>query len=122
MRRIIHWTPRVLAVVFALFLALFALDVFGEFESLSETLLALTMHLIPTLVLLIAAIVAWRWPLVGGVLFVALGLFSISYFNTYRTLITFLTISTPPIVAGLLFLWDGMQVDANEPPQRSRQA
>lgn len=107
MRQLLHWTPRILAVVFALFLALFAMDVFGEFESITETLIALFMHLIPTFLLLAATAIAWRWRIAGGAIFIALGVVSIGYFNTYRSPISFLLISMPAIIVGVLFIWDG---------------
>lgn len=67
------WTPRVLTLLFAAFLALFALDVFAPGQGPGETLLALVMHLLPTTVLVLAVgALAWRWELVGTVAFVAL--------------------------------------------------
>lgn len=108
MKHIIHWVPRVLSIGVALFFALFALDVFGEFDSISETLIALFMHLIPTIIVLVAAAVAWHWPIVGGVVFLVLGGFSVMQYDTYKHPFTFLLISTPIFVAGLLFLWDAL--------------
>lgn len=109
MHRILHWTPRVLAIGFAAFLALFALDVFGEYETVGETLIALFMHLIPVLLLLVATALAWRWPLVGGALFLILGIASIFFFGTYRHIVTFALVSLPVLVLSLLFLWDGLR-------------
>lgn len=109
MRRLLHWSPRVLAVGFALFLALFAMDVFGEFESIGGTLIALFMHLIPTFLLLIAAAIAWRNPVSGGALFLLLGVLSIVQFDTYEHPISFLLVSFPAFVVGVLFIWDGWQ-------------
>ncbi len=61
------WTPRIAMLVFALFVSLFALDIFGQGYTLWETVVGLTMHLIPTFFLLAVVALAWRWPLVGGV-------------------------------------------------------
>ena len=47
-KRVFHWSPRVLSILFALFLSIFALDVFSEGYAFAETILALLMHLIPT--------------------------------------------------------------------------
>ncbi len=73
-RRLWFWSPRMLAVLFALFLSLFALDVFEEGYGAWETAVALFMHLIPTWAVLGVLAVSWRWEWVGAVLFVALGL------------------------------------------------
>jgi len=40
----IYWTPRILSIVFVLFLALFSLDVFDGNYGFWGTLLALFMH------------------------------------------------------------------------------
>ena len=67
------WAPRVLALVFAAFLGVFALDVFGQGTGFWQTLVALVMHLLPSTVLVIAVVaLAWRWEWVGGVAFLAL--------------------------------------------------
>jgi len=98
-RRVIYWAPRVLCILFALFLSVFALDVFSESYSVGETILALFMHLIPTFVVVITLIVAWRWELIGAILFIAAALFLLissggeSWF-----------ISMPLILVGALFL------------------
>ena len=46
-RTLVFWTPRFFGVLFALFISMFALDVFGEGRGFWETTLALLMHLIP---------------------------------------------------------------------------
>ena len=74
MNKFLLWTPRALCVAFALFLSLFALDVFGEGLSFWKTLLALVMHLIPTTVVVAVLVLAWRWEWIGAVGFAALGL------------------------------------------------
>ncbi len=73
-KQLVFWCPRVLTILFALFLSLFALDVFGEGYSFWQTLIGLVMHLIPTLIILVVLAVSWRWEWVGTVLFAALGL------------------------------------------------
>jgi hypothetical protein len=49
-KRILLWTPRVLSLLFALFVSLFALDVFGQGYGFWQTTLALLS----------------AWPLLGG--------------------------------------------------------
>ena len=103
-RKILFWTPRVLGILMALFISLFAMDVFGEGYSFWETLLALMMHLVPTYLLVIALVVAWRWEWAGGILLIGLGgvyiFLSWSRFPWFTTLI----ISGPLILTGILFL------------------
>ena len=54
----LKWTPRVLTILFILFMAIFALDVFGEY-SFPLILVALFMHLIPNFILIGVLLVAW---------------------------------------------------------------
>lgn len=81
MKNILYWTPRVLTILFTAFLALFALDVFGEDYTFWETLVALFMHLIPNFLLIILLVIAWKWERVGGVLFIGLGLLFMVWFG-----------------------------------------
>ena len=73
-RQILFWLPRALSILFIAFLSLFALDVFGEQLGFWQTVLALTMQLIPSFVLIVALILAWRWEWIGAVLYAAAGL------------------------------------------------
>ena len=59
-KRVVFWTPRILCILFAVFVSLFALDVFGEGYDFWETIVALVMHLIPTGIILISLAIAWR--------------------------------------------------------------
>ena len=79
-KRFLFWTPRLLCLLFAGFISLFALDVFAENHGFWNTLLALLIHLIPTGLLLLILAVTWRWEWVGGLLFPALGAFYIIAF------------------------------------------
>ncbi len=59
----------VLSVLFTVFVGSFALDVFGE----EKWLLALSIHLIPTYVLIILTIISWKKEFVGGILWLITG-------------------------------------------------
>ena len=73
--RFIYWTPRILSILFLLFLAMFSLDVFDENLGFWGTVLGLFMHNLPVLVLLIALIISWKYEIVGGIVFILGGLF-----------------------------------------------
>src|ERR1035441_3495384 len=47
-KRFLFWTPRIICILFACFVSIFALDVFQENHGFWNTLLALLIHLIPT--------------------------------------------------------------------------
>lgn len=104
-KRALYWLPRVLSILFALFISIFALDVFGEGYSVGETILALFMHLIPTMLVVIALIIAWRWERIGAALFVALAVFYLvmSGGEGWSWII-----AGPLLLLGTLFLFDWM--------------
>jgi hypothetical protein len=106
--RLLFWTPRVLGLLFALFLSIFALDVFGQGYGFWGTILALVMHFVPVYIVLIALAVAWRWPWAGALLFAGLSLwYLIMMWEPYplaANLLAAAPIAAPLLVIGLLFL------------------
>jgi len=103
-KRLLFWTPRILCILFAVFVSLFALDVFGEGYGFWGTMLALLMHLIPTGVILIVLAISWRWEWVGGILFIALGVLYMVMFRERAHWSAYLVISGPLFLVGVLFL------------------
>ncbi len=103
---LLSWTPRILTILFALFLSLFALDVFNEGYGFWRTLLALFMHLIPTWLVLAALAIAWRWQWAGALLCAGLGAFYIVHFWGRFYLAAYLLISGPLFLLAALFLAD----------------
>jgi hypothetical protein len=103
-RRLLFWTPRVLTILFAVFISVFALDVFGEHYSPGQLLVALGMHLIPTALIVVALLVAWRWEWVGAVLFFGLGVLYIVTVHDRASWDWYLFIAGPLFLVGLLFL------------------
>jgi hypothetical protein len=103
-KQILFWTPRILSILFVLFLSLFALDVFGEGYGFWKTVLALFIHLIPSLILVAALTLAWRWEWIGAVLFIGFGVWylviSWGRFDWTAPLI----IAGIPLLVGVLFL------------------
>jgi hypothetical protein len=105
LKQILFWMPRLAGSLFALFLSLFAFDVFGMQLGFWGTLAALFMHLIPSLLLAVAVILAWRWEWVGAVLFIGWGVwYGLSLSRGDFDLMTFLLIGGIPALVGLFFL------------------
>ncbi len=105
-KRVLFWTPRVLCILFAAFLSVFALDVFSEGYGLWKTIGALLLHLIPTYIMVIVLVIAWRWEWVGAVLFSALGVFYVVWFwGRFPTPVYFI-IAGPLFLMGVLFLFN----------------
>ncbi|MCB2211949.1 hypothetical protein KQI52_07540 [bacterium] len=103
-QRLIYWPPRILGILFAVFISLFALDVFEEGYNFGELLVAILMHMVPTSLVIIALLVAWRWEWTGAVLFIGLGLAYIVLAWGQVALAAYFGISGPLILTGSLFL------------------
>lgn len=73
-KRFLFWTPRVICILFAAFISIFALDVFEEYSGW-RLLGALAMHLIPTGLVLAILAFAWKWEWVGSLACAGLGAF-----------------------------------------------
>ena len=117
--KILFWSPRGLGILIAVFVSLFALDVFAEGYSFWETIGALLMHLIPTFVILVVLGIAWRWEWIGGFLFVVLGVLYITLFWEPSNLPAYLLISGPLFLVGILFLLDAYYRSAILPKANS---
>lgn len=98
-KRFLFWSPRVLCILFAMFLSIFVLDVFTQGYGFVETVRALLIHLIPTYIVIFSLAVAWRWEWVGAVLFFACGIMYLVASNGEGWII-----SVPAFVLGILFL------------------
>jgi len=102
LKRVLFWSPRVLCIAFAIFLSMFALDVFNEGLSVGNTILAFLIHLIPTAFVVVVLAISWRWEWVGGVLFIAMGVLYLV--QAWRHPDWVVTISGPLFLVGALFL------------------
>jgi hypothetical protein len=60
-KRFLFWTPRIVCILFALFLSLFSLDVFGVGLGFKDMLIAVVMHQLPAVIMIVVLAVAWRW-------------------------------------------------------------
>ena len=104
LKRFLFWTPRLLCLLFAAFISIFALDVFEGHHGFMETAVALAMHLIPTAALLLVLALSWRWEWVGAAIFPALGLFYLVAFAGRFHWSAYAFIAGPLFLLGTLFL------------------
>lgn len=66
------WAPRVLGILVALFIGVFALDAFDGGHGFWGSFGGFLLHLIPTYLLLATVALAWRRAWVGAVVFLGL--------------------------------------------------
>ena len=73
-----YWTPRILSILFLIFLALMSLDVFDMKLGFWGTIIGLFMHNIPVFILTILLIISWKHEIVGGIAFILAGILYIA--------------------------------------------
>ncbi len=105
-RTLLTWAPRILLILFALFLALFSLDVFDEGKGAGAIAVDLLAHNLPSLLLLAILAAAWRRPAIGAFACAALGLFYVAWAWGAFPLSAYLTISGPLFACTLLYALD----------------
>lgn len=98
------WIPRILAIIFILFISVLSLDVFSMEDTFLRMVVGLFVHLLPFLFLLAMLIVFWKQPRYCGYVFLFLGIVFTLFFKTYLRVDVFLLISFPPLLIGVLFV------------------
>lgn len=103
--KIIHWAPRVAAILLIFFISLFSLDVFGTGAPPLEVLGGFLMHNIPAIGMLVLLVIAWKRPAVGFVAFLVAGtLFAFFFVRDIQDLPNLLIFVLPILlVAGLFY-------------------
>ena len=97
-KRLLFWMPRILGLLLAVFVSIFAVDVFGAGNGFWKTVVALGFHLVPTALILIALAISWRRPWAGAILFAMLGgLYLVLFWGRFPA-------SVYLIICGLLFV------------------
>lgn len=111
--KILHWLPRLLGILAILFISMFALDAFEPGRTVWQQLGAFLVHMIPSFVLLGILLVAWKWELIGGLIFTVIGLVftPVIFMHNYRmngslwmSTGIVLMITIPFVVVGVLFI------------------
>jgi hypothetical protein len=103
-KRVLFWTPRIICIVFAVFISVFAFDVFTKGYGILKAIIALLIHLIPTGIVVIALLISWRWEWAGAILFSALAVFYLVWSWGKFPWIAYLAMSGPLFLVGVLFL------------------
>lgn len=113
---VIHWGPRIAAILLILFISLFSLDVFEMEASPLELLGGFLIHNIPSIIMLVLLIVAWKRPAAGFVAFLIAGaLFALFFVRDIEALPSLLIFVLPILlIAGLFYAdWKWLQPQAS---------
>ena len=107
----LYWTPRILSIIFILFLTLFSLDIFSEGMKFWDIVLGLLIHNIPVFILVILLWISWKREIVGALTFFIAGLIYIGFILVNSIINGFewfyltwaLQIAGPAFIVGYLF-------------------
>lgn len=102
----LYWTPRILSIIFIIFLALMSLDVFEMNLGLWQTIGALFIHNIPAIALLIILLISWKHEIVGGVAFILAGIIYIALIgiNIFKNQFEWYYLAWAVQISGIAFL------------------
>ena len=75
MKPFLHWAPRILSILFCLFIMMFSFDVFEWNVSFIDILIGFIMHNLPVFAMGIVIFFAWQNNWVGGIGFLVISLF-----------------------------------------------
>ncbi len=104
--KLIHWAPRIAAILIIFFVSLFSLDVFDMEANPLEMLGGFLIHNIPSFVMIILLVFAWRRPLVGCIAFLLAGIFFLRFVIMGQDLAHLLLFSGPLLLISALFYAD----------------
>jgi hypothetical protein len=102
--KILYWIPRIFTILGILFMLMFSIDVFGGNEPLGRKMLGFFMHNIPVLLLTGVLVIAWKWELIGGILFIIAAIAGSFYFRAFSGNPGSLPVIIPFLITGLLFI------------------
>ena len=100
---IINKIAKTLLIIYVLFISVFALDVFSKNEPWYKILIGLFIHLVPSFIVILSGIIAWRNEKAGGTILILLGIIFSICLNTITA--SLLSVCFPLILIGSLFLW-----------------
>ena len=103
----LYWLPRILAILYILFISMFALDAFGEGYNIIKAAVAFLIHLIPSFILLAVLWVAWSREKLGGILFMIIGISYILLAWGKADPLAYAIMTGPLFLIGLMFIFNG---------------
>jgi hypothetical protein len=101
-KKLLFWTPRILAILAILFMMMFSLDCFEMGGK--EAWICLFMHNIPAFIIIAVLVIAWKWELIGGVLFIVAFIAAGIFFKSFTGNPASLIVISPFLLTGILFI------------------
>lgn len=108
----VRWLARVAGILAMLYIVMFSLDVFAHGAPLGAAFLGFLVHNIPTLLLILILVVAWKWERVGGGLFILVSLAPFLLLSNIFWVNA--ALAAPFFFTGILFLISAWMESLNE--------
>jgi hypothetical protein len=108
--KVLIWFTRILAIAAILFMMMFSFDTFTGDEPLVKKLLGFLIQNIPTFVLIVFLVIAWKHELAGGLLFILAFIALAIFFKSFTVNPASLTVISPMAIAGVSFIIHSMLV------------
>lgn len=102
--KLLYWSPRILSMLVILFMIMFSFDVFSGNSPVGMKLLGFLMHNIPAVILTGVLLIAWKWEVAGGILFILAAIAGTIFFGSFEGNPGSLIILAPLCIAGILFI------------------
>ncbi len=114
----LFWAPRIILIVFVLFLAIFSLDVFDSASSHFQIAIGFFIHNIPSFVLIALLLISWKHDKIGGIIFTSLGIACTIWAITIILMHSEGKTNIVSIIGGVVFLMIGALFLANHHKKR----
>lgn len=101
-KKLFYWTPRILAILAILLMMVFSLDCLDSGGT--DALICLVMHNIPAFIIILVLVIAWKWELIGGILFVIAFFAAGIFFKSFTSNPASLIVIAPFLLTGILFI------------------
>ncbi len=98
------WTPRVLGILFVLFIVLFSFDVLEMDGGFWALMAGFVIHNLPAIVLIIALFLAWRREWIGAAGYFAVGLWFLVIAGSRDRLFVGIFVVIPILIATLFLI------------------
>lgn len=100
---IYRYAALILGLIYGAFFFLMALDSFPV-QWKSREIEGFLIHASPSIIVMFCAILGFKKPIFGVIIFLIISIASILFFHTYRNVSHFMIVSFPALVLALLFL------------------
>jgi hypothetical protein len=102
--------PRIAGIGLIIFISLFAVDVFDTEETFWSQLGGFIIHLVPSLILVVVLLVAWKFELIGAITYIGIGFLYFLLTGGREHWSAYVVLSGSLFLVGILFLLNWISI------------